>query len=109
MQRIRGEWTECRVLHRSYKIVRIEQVKKTAFDHASFALYLHSFIRKLKTILRPLPDLKGVQMSFNHNNKVAEFIAEVARMLSIEPQRSWVHVVVFKDAKIIFFGTIALF
>jgi hypothetical protein len=106
MQRIRGDQTQCRVLHRNFKIIKIDQVKKTRIDYASYSLYLHSFIRKMKSILMALPDLNGVKMAFNHNDRVADFIAEVARLLAIEPQRRWMHVVVYKDSKIIFLGTV---
>ena len=107
MQRIRGVETRCRVQHCDLKIIKIDQVKKTRFDYASYSLYLHSFIRKMKNILIALPDLIGVKVALNHNNRVADFIAEVARLLAIEPQRRWIHVVVYKNSEIIFLGTIA--
>lgn len=104
---MKGEWVECRVLHRSFKIIRIEQVKKSGFDHASFSLYLHAFIRRMKHILWDIPDLRDVKIGFNQNEKVADFILESARMLALKPQRRWVHVVVYKGEKLIFVGTVS--
>lgn len=106
--RFKGKWVECLVLHQELKIVRIEQVKTTRYDYASFSLYLHAFIRKMKDKLKNVPDLRGAKVACLHNGKIVDFILEVMRALSFAPGRRIVFVAVYNETNLLFAGTIDL-
>ena len=98
----------CRVVHRDCKVLRLEEVVRTDVIYASFDQYIHTFVRAIKRVLIEIPDLTGVKIKINHNGKVTNFILEVARLLALQPQKRWIHIVVYNKNSILYCGTLTV-